>query len=241
MRRIWPLIVSLGLMTTACATSTQDSPSEEGATPTSEATPTSDPASPSATAQPSALASGAYGPVWEMDPEVAFEDAASCENLAGLPTQEQGQNVAWRAWRPGDWSAQESLTGACKWFGPEPWEPDLESSVPPEEVAIVITLLDGRVTPGSDEFEGGEVTHQEQYTVAGTPAVRYEISGSDGEYLVGDGVIWVIGVQGELPSFEETATPNYMAIYTSSTDTSQLADDVEVLDAMVATLELLDE
>jgi hypothetical protein len=77
--------------------------------------------------------------------------------------------------------------------------------------------------------------------VAGTPAARYEISGSAGEFLAGDGVIWVIGVQGELPSFDEPAIPNYMAIYTSSTDTSQLADDVEVLDAMVATLELLDE
>ena len=196
-------------------------------------------ASPALSPDASALPSGSYGPVWELDPAVAFPDPASCENLAGAPTQEFGENVAWRISHPGDWSTQESYLGECMWFGPEPWEQDLEDPAPPAEVAIVVSVLDGRVTPSSPEFEGGSVTREQEFTVAGAPAVRYEISGSDGEFLVGDGVIWVLGVEGELPDFDQPAIRNYLVIYTSSSDPGALGQHVEVLDRMVATLEIL--
>ena len=195
-------------------------------------------ASPSASVEPSVLPSGQYGPVWEMDPVTAFAEPASCENLAGLPTQEFGENVAWRISYPADWSAQEAYIGECMWFGPEPWDADLENPVPPEEVAIVISVLDGRVTPGSQEFEGGSVVREQEYTVAGAPAIRYEIAGSDGELLVGDGVIWVVGVQGQLPDFDEITVRNYLVIHTSSRDSGALEQHVDVLDRMVATLEI---
>jgi hypothetical protein len=236
----WPLTV--GILLSACGsgglggaptTTPIASPSDaETAQPSVSA-------EPSASGEPSALPSGPFGAVWQMDPAVAFEDPGSCENHAGLPTQEFGENVAWRISYPGDWSAQESLTGPCMWFGPEPWEPDLENTVPPDEVAIQISVLDGRVTPGSQEFEGGTVTQEEMFTVAGVPAMRYEVSASDGERLVGDGVIWVIGVQGQLPDFDELLIRNYMIVYTSSPDAGQLGERVDVLDRMVATLELL--
>ena len=196
-------------------------------------------AGPTASPEASALPSGSYGPVWELDPATAFQESASCENLAGAPTQEFGQNVAWRISYPSDWSTQESYLGPCMWFGPEPWEPDLEAPAPPDEVAIVISVLDGRVTPNSPEFQGGSVTGEQEYTVAGAPAVRYEISGSDGDFLVGDGVIWVIGVEGELPDFDELAIRNYLVIYTRSPDSGALAQHVEILDRMVATLQIL--
>jgi hypothetical protein len=180
-----------------------------------------------------------YGPVWELDPATAFQEPASCENLFGLPTQESGQNVAWGISYPGDWSTQQAYIGECMWFGPEAWEPDLEDPIPPDEVTVVISVLDGRVTPNSPEFEGGSVTGEQEFTVGGAPAVRYEISGSDGEFLTGDGVIWVVGVEGELPDFDELAIRNYLVIYTSSPDSDALAQDVEVLDRMVATLQIL--
>jgi len=96
------------------------------------------------------------------------------------------------------------------------------------------------VTPNSPEFEGGTITDEVAYTVDGLPAVRYEIAGSDGEFLTGDGVIWIIGVEGELPDFDSLAIPNYMAIFTSATGAGRLAQQVEALDRMVATLEITD-
>ena len=187
------------------------------------------------------LPSGAFGPVWSMAPAEAFAAPASCENPAGMPSIELGENVGWRISMPGDWYTAESYLGECFWFGPQPWQTDLENAIPPDEVAVVISLLDGRVTPDSPEFQGGSVAREEPFTVAGAPAVRYEISGSDGDLLAGDGVIWVIGVHGELPTFEAGgATPTYMVVYTSSTGAGRLAQQVEVLDRMVATLEITD-
>jgi hypothetical protein len=213
---------------------------EEASSPTTPTSSASRSAMPIQSAGSSALPSGSYGPIWDEDPATAFQDPASCENLFGLPTQEAGENVAWRISYPSDWSTQDAYLGECRWFGPEPWEADLESPVPPDEVAVVISVLDGRVTPASPEFEGGSVEAEEEFTVSGAPAVRYEIAGSDGEFLVGDGVIWVIGVQGELPDFDETAIPNYLAIYSSSADAGALAEHIQVLDGMVATLEILE-
>lgn len=195
---------------------------------------------PSVSAEP--LPSGPFGPVWQLEPDVAFGDSQSCENLAGLPSVEEGENVGWRIWLPGAWYTAESYIGECFWFGPQPWTRDLEDPIPPEEVAVVISLLDGRVTPTSDEFEGGTITAEERFTVDGLPAVRYEIDGSDGEFLNGDGVVWIIGVEGQLPVFVEGgAVPNYMSIFTSATDAGRLAQQVQVLDRMVGTLDILDE
>jgi hypothetical protein len=154
---------------------------------------------------------------------------------------EYGDNVAWRIWRPGSWVTQEAYTGGCMWFGAEAWDLDPDGVAPPEEVAIVISVLDGRVTPTSQEFEGGTITGEERFTVDGLPAVRYEIEGSEGEFLNGDGVVWIIGVEGELPVFVEGGgVPNYMSIFTSATEAGRLVQQVEVLDRMVATLQITD-
>lgn len=238
-RTLWVLAVAL---LTSCATPAEDGASDPAmTTPSDSVSPSPSPADsagPTASPEPSALPSGMYGPVWEMDPSSAFQDPASCENLFGLPTQESGQNVAWRISYPSDWSAQEGYTGECMWFGPEAWEPNPEEPIPPDEVAIVISVLDGRVTPNSPEFEGGSVTREQEFTVAGAPALRYEISGADGEFLAGDGVIWVLGVEGELPDFDEVTIRNYLVIYTSSPDAGALAQNVDILDRMVATLQI---
>ena len=198
---------------------------------------------PSASAGPSVepLPSGQFGPVWSMDPAAAFPQSQSCENPFGLPTAEEGENVAWRIWFPAGWTTQESYIGECFWFGPQPWQSDLESPIPPDEVAILISILDGRVTPTSPEFEGGTVTGEERYTVDGLPAVRYEVAGADGEFLNGDGVIWIVGAEGELPVFTEGAgIQNYMVLFTSAPDAGRRVQQVEVLDRMVATLQITD-
>ncbi|MDQ3688809.1 MAG: hypothetical protein M3406_01985 [Chloroflexota bacterium] len=215
----------------------------ETSAPSVSAEPLSSASQPLETSAPSGspepLPSGPFGPVWQMAPGVAFGEAQSCENPFGLPTAEEGENVAWRTSFPAGWTTH-GYTGPCMWFGPRPWEPDLDDAVPPDEVAIVISLLDGRVTPTSIEFEGGIIRGEQRYTVDGLPAIRYEVEGSDGEFLSGDGVVWVIGVEGELPSFDRLFTPNYMTIFTSATEAGRLAQQVDVLDQMVATLEITD-
>jgi len=93
----------------------------------------------------------------------------------------------------------------------------------------------------TNEFRvrGGTVTGEQRYTVDGLPAIRYEVERFDGEFLSGDGVVWVIGVEGELPS--RLFTPNYMTIFTSATEAGRLAQQVDVLDQMVATLDITDD
>ena len=253
----WPVVASLATVAAAVAAvgiglslvrpggigSSSPTPSGD-ATDTPVASQPIETSAPSVSAEPSAssqpLPSGPFGPVWQMAPDVAFTDPQSCANPFGLPTAEEGENVAWRISFPGEWTTQESYIGECFWFGPQPWEANLEDPIPPDEVAIVISLLDGRVTPTSSEFEGGTIVSEERYTVDGLPAVRYEVAGSDGEFLAGDGVVWIIGVEGELPDFERLAIQNYMAIFTSATSAGRLVQQVEVLDRMVATLESTD-
>jgi hypothetical protein len=251
--RGWPLVAGLATVAAAVAAvgiglslvrpggvgSTSPSPTVVSVpSPTPIASEPAETSAPSASGEP--LPSGEFGPVWRMQPGLAFGQSQSCDNPFGLPTVEEGENVAWKIWLPGDWTTQESYIGACRWFGPEPWEANLEEPVPPEAVAIVITLLDGRVTPESTEFQGGTIVGEERYTVDGLPAIRYEIQGSDGEFLSGDGVVWVIGAEGELPNFETGSTPNYMTLYTSTANAGRLVQQVEVLDRMVATLQITD-
>ena len=175
---------------------------------------------------------------WNMEPEEAFGSAGTCENLAGLPTQEYGENVAWRIWYPSEWYTTESYLGECFWFGAEPWTQTLEPPLP-DEVAIVIHILNQEVTPGQTEYAGGAVISEEQYIVDGAPAIRYELEGSGGRVLRERSIVWVIGVQGELPTGEGIVSPNYMTITTSSDEAGRLAQQAEVLDRMVATLEIL--
>jgi hypothetical protein len=248
----WPLVATLATAAAAVAVVGIGLGLVDGRNGVGSASPSPTPISqPSATpgatvsAEPSEsaapLPSGEFGPVWSMDPAIAFPDAQSCENPFGLPTAEEGENVAWRIWLPGAWYTAESYIGECLWFAPQPWEQDLEDPIPPDEVAIAISLLDGRVTPTSGEFEGGTITAEEPFTVDGLPAIRYEIQGSEGEFLNGDGVVWIIGVEGELPVFVEGGPiQNYMSIFTSASGAGRLAQQVEVLDRMVATLQITD-
>jgi hypothetical protein len=242
----WPLVATLATAAAAVAAVGIGLGLVDGRNGVGSVSPSPTPISqPSATPAPSVsaepLPSGPFGPVWQMDPDLAFGDSQSCENMAGLPSVELGENVAWRIWLPGAWYTAESYIGECFWFGPQPWEQDLEDAIPPQGVAIAISLLDGRVTPTSPEFEGGSITAEEPFSVDGMPAIRYEIQGSDGEYLHGDGVVWIIGVEGEMPVFREgAAIQNYMSIFTSATGAGRLVQQIEVLDRMVATLDILD-
>jgi hypothetical protein len=179
-------------------------------------------------------APGPYGAVWSLAPQEAFPDPVACENRATMPTLEYGDNVGFRVWMPGDWFTAESYLGECFWFAPEPW-PDagnLEASDVPEEVEIVIA-----VASGGDFAPGGEVSALEKFTVDGVPALRYEIQPEEGGELAEPSVVWVIGVTGELPS-DAIDAPPFLTL-TASGQAGALIQVAEVLDRMVATLEIL--
>jgi hypothetical protein len=198
-------------------------------------TPTEQPG-PSAVATEPPVASapgGPHGPVWQ--PAEPLAAPASCRNLSGMPTAEYGGNVAYAISYPGDWFTAESYLGECLWFAPEPW-PDagnLENVPVPDEVAILITVAAGDFAPTGTAYE------TQEYTVAGLPALRYSIEAAPGSEWSEAAVVWVIGVDGRLPS-DELLAPPYLMLSTSSSNPNELAVHSRVLDQMVATLEVLE-
>lgn len=179
-------------------------------------------------------APGPFGTLWSMDPQEAFPNPVACENPATMPTLEYGENVGFRVWMPGDWFTTESYLGECFWFAPEPWPGagNLESAEVPEGVEIVIA-----VASGGNFAPGGRVADLEEFTVDGVPALRYEIQPVEGGELAEASVVWVIGVTGELPS-DAIDAPPFLTL-TASGQSGALMQVAEVLDRMVATLEIL--
>src|SRR5688572_13655473 len=105
LRVLWILVVAI---LSSCAVPASEGTSAPATPTSSDFGPSQFPVSsaePTASPEASTLPSGLYGPVWELDPATAFQEPASCENLAGAPTMEFGPNVAWRVSYPSDWSA----------------------------------------------------------------------------------------------------------------------------------------
>ena len=103
----------------------------------------------------------------------------------------------------------------------------------PEAAAIWIL-----VQSGGSFVPDGAVIAAEEYTIDSVPAIRHEILGAGG--VASElSVVWVIGVAGRLPSTAFDSPP-YLAIATSSSDPAEFARYVDVLDRMVATLQVLE-
>jgi hypothetical protein len=217
------LAIAIGL---ARPTDVGDGPSPIPSPTTPAATSTAGP-SPSSTVStptPAPTSVPSFGPLHSQDPEEAFAPPDACENPEG------GYGVS----MPDEWFYNTAFDGlaACQWFAPTMYQVTDASTVPPE-VAIVFS-----VSSGGDFGPGGDVTREEAFTVAGRPAVRYEIIGVPGGFAPERSVVWIVGIGGELPS--ETATAPWLMASTGTDRGGTHEENVDVLDRMVATLVILD-
>lgn len=200
-----------------------------GSSPTPEPTSTeiaspSDQPSPSVTPSPTVEATpdDTFGPAHSMDPADAFTDPKDCENPAG----------GYRISMPEAWYYNTEFDGfdACQWFAPTTY-PVTDGSSIPNEVAIVLSVQDG-----GDFGPGGEIVSQDAYTVASRPAMRYEVAGEPGGVAPERSVVWIIGLDGELPS--ESTTGAWLLARTGTDRAGDLDENIDVLDRMIATLAL---
>jgi hypothetical protein len=215
-------------------------PGAETARATDAATEASSPtpdASPTPTGEPT-RATGAYGPIWSQQPQAAFSAPDSCENPGAISTVGEQTTVSYRIWMPDEWYYNEAFDGfaACSLFGPTAFEATTDRSVQ-EGVAITDNM-----PPGGDFGPGGTVVAEDRFTVAGLPAIRYEIEPAEGGFTPYRAVVWIIGIEGNLPA--EVNPSRYLAIGTdegAAEDAAEFENNIDVLDRMVATFELLDD
>lgn len=214
------------------ANSPSPSPSAEASAPeeSASAEPTPSPTS-SPIAEPT-TGDGEFGPIHSMAPEEAFQNAQTCETQGVITTVGETTDIGWTISFPEGWFTNEETDSrsACTLFAPVEFELDADG-IYPESVAIV-----GDVPPGGDFSTGGEITRTDEYTVDGVAAVRYEVAASDGGFSPDPMVMWAIAVAGGLPA-EGNDRP-YLILGAGSSDPDELAARVEVLDRMVATMDI---
>jgi len=199
--------------------------------PTSTAIPSQE-----ATLGPTLVASaaeGEFGPVHRMTVDAAFPDGAtSCENIGQRLASGERSDVGYRVSFPEAWftnaeAESPELPAGCTLFHPEPFDP-----TPPALVAIRIDM-----PPGGDMSIGIGYTLEEvdatitEYTVAEMPALR--VAFNDARSL-----LWVVGIGGSLPGVANDRP--YLAISVASDDPDELATFIDVVDRIVATLEIVD-
>ena len=226
------VVIGLGLLNQQDPVGTQPTPSTS-ASP--EATPSATPevsssevASPSPSAEPT-VGEGEFGPIHSVAPDDAFANAQTCEVTDAIVNAEP-TDLTWRISFPEGWSTNEESTelrSSCTLFAPEPFEAPDDQAIP-ASVAIVTD-----VPPGGDFGPGGAATTME-YTVDGVAAVRYEIEPEDGGFVTEPTVVWIIAIAGPAEGNDQP----YLVISTHSDDPDQLAEWTDVLDRMVATLDI---
>jgi hypothetical protein len=219
------------------------SPAPQQPTPTADASesPTAEPsptptrdATASPTAEPTAGA-GEFGPIHSMAPDDAFDNPQSCEVANAIDTVGDETGISYSLAFPEGWFTNEATDrrSACTLFAEEEFAYSDDAPMP-EEVAIVSNL-----PPGGDLGPGGTITSVEEFTVDGRPAARYEIEPEPGGFIREAAVLWVVGVAGQMPA-EGNDRP-YLVMSTSSADADELARLGDVLDRMVATIDIADE
>jgi len=206
-------------------TPTITAPATPSGAPTPTLTPPSETPQPSDEAVPTPLPAPSPG-VHAMTPEEAFEVPDDCTNpVAG-----------YRIWMPDDWWYNTAFDDfdACQWFSLTTFEVTDGQTVPDEIVVVLST------TAGGDVGMPGEILSRQEHIVAGQPALRFEFTGGGGGFMpIGSrSVVWIVGIGGELPS-ETTTTPWLMAS-TSTGAPGNYEENADVLDRMIATLELIE-
>ena len=186
----------------------------------------------SASADPTEEPIGEFGPIWSMTPEEAFGAARSCENPGAITSVGSPTDDRYGISMPEDWHFNTAFDNwaECTLFGPEPIEPTSDGTTP-EGAVIVINL-----PPGGDFMPDGSSVETEEYTVDGVAAVRYTIQ--PGGFVTAPTVVWIVAINGQLPA-EGNDMP-YLAVQTSSSDADELQRNVDVLDRMIATLDILE-
>jgi hypothetical protein len=197
----------------------------ESPTPTA---PASEGATPFPTAEPSA-AEGEFRPIHSMAPAEAFENGQTCEVTNAIVNAEP-TTLTWRISFPEGWSTNEESTelrSSCTLFDSEP----VGASDDQSTVAIVT-----ETAPGGDfTTDGASVTTQE-YKVDGYAAVRYEVEPGDGGFVTEPMVVWIVAIGGNLPAVGNDQP--YLIFQTHSDDAGELTAWADVLDRMVATLDI---
>ncbi|HYI67651.1 MAG TPA: hypothetical protein VEW95_12080 [Candidatus Limnocylindrales bacterium] len=185
-------------------------------------------------ASPALVASGSpgeFGPLHLMSVEDAFPDgAAACENIGQLLASGERSDVGYRLSYPEVWHTNTAAPTipACTLFDPQPFDP-----APPVDVAIRVDMPPGgdiSLGMGAGSLEDADASITE-HTVDGMPALRVAFNNAPS-------VLWVVGIGGSLPRTGNDRP--YLAISVHSADSDELAAFVDVLDRMVATLEVVD-
>ncbi len=215
------------------------SPSATGASASAEPSASasaeaSEPASVEASASASAEATsedGAFGPIHSMAPDEAFDNAQTCENPGAFSNAER-TDITYRISFPDGWftNAGNEAWAACSLFAAEEFDVAEDGTVP-EQVAVTVN-----VPPGGDFDPGGASFTTEEYTVDGVAAVRYDIEPTDGGFVSEPAVVWIIAIRGSLPA--EGNDQPYLAISTNSDNPDVFDAWVDVLDRMIATLDV---
>ena len=247
----WPILAGLGTVVAAAALVIIVLPLldgdgvGEGPSPTAsasvsaEASPTSVPSeaqsqgeSASASVEATEEPIGEFGPILSMTPEEAFGAARSCENPGAITSVGDQTDDRYGISMPEDWHFNTAFDNwaECTLFGPEPIDSTSDGTTPAGAM-IVINL-----PPGGDFMTDGSSVETEEYTVDGVAAVRYTIQ--PGGFVTAPTVVWIVAINGQLPA-EGNAMP-YLAVSTSAADVDEFERNVDVLDRMIATLDILE-
>jgi hypothetical protein len=162
-----------------------------------------------------------------MSPEEAFSPPDSCEN----------PDAGYRIWMPDEWYYNTAFEPfpECSLFAPVTFTATDDGSLP-EGVAI-----DAELIP-----EGGgvgfldEIVSRDTYTVAGLEALRYVLEPAPGGQIQDSTVMWVIRVSGD----PDANTARFVIFRTDAgrgADEASFQANVDVLDRMIATFELLEQ
>jgi hypothetical protein len=127
---------------------------------------------------------------------------------------------------PDGWYANEAAPGIapCRYFSAEPFE--LTDPDAPPEVAVRLSLVD----TGDFGFTDREVVERSELRIAGLPALRLVTEGAGGQ-----GLVYVIGLDGSLPS--ETNEGRFIYVITEG-DGATIDRNTIAVKAMVAGLEI---
>ena len=205
-------------------------PSAATSSPTPEAS-ASEEATPSPSAEPT-TGDGEFGPTHSMAPEDAFANAQTCENPDAITTVGELSGLSYTVAFPEDWYTNEGSESrsACTLFASKPFEAPDDQSIP-AEVAIA-----ANVPPGGDFGGVGPAVISEEFTVDGVAAIRYDIPAEEGGFTTEHTIIWIIAIAGNLPA--EGNDQPFLAFSTASSDPEELAREADILDRMVATLDI---
>jgi hypothetical protein len=159
----------------------------------------------------------------------AFPNGQTCAVRDALTSVAEASSIGYDISFPQGWDTNVGTESRseCTLFAPQPYDVRVDG---PGSAAISIDI-----PPEGDFGPGGSAT-REEYTVDGVAAVRYDIPPEDGGFNPNPTVVWIIAIAGNLPA--EGNDQPYLAISTSSGDPDRMAERTDILDRMVATLDV---